>query len=118
MRNRPFASVTAVRTFSIRTGLAASTVTPGSTAPDVSFTVPEIDACAEAIDGRNSSAQSRAMPSFANLRISFVSFCDVFCGPLQSQDKSGRPARDDPETNDESDTNAIKTRTRGGTERP
>jgi hypothetical protein len=33
-------SVTPVRTFSIKAGLAASTVTPGSTAPDVSFTTP------------------------------------------------------------------------------
>ena len=42
----PGAVVTAVRTFSISAGLAASTVTPGSTAPDVSATVPAIDACA------------------------------------------------------------------------
>src|SRR5262245_39071530 len=36
----PAPSVTTVRTFSMRAGLAASTVTPGSTAPDVSRTVP------------------------------------------------------------------------------
>jgi hypothetical protein len=38
-----------------RAGLAASTVTPGSTAPDTSFTVPVIDAltpCARALAGR------------------------------------------------------------------
>ena len=40
----PAPSVTAERTFSISTGLAASTVTPGSTAPEASFTVPAIDA--------------------------------------------------------------------------
>ena len=40
----PEPSVTAVRTFSMIAGLAASTVTPGSTAPDVSFTTPVIDA--------------------------------------------------------------------------
>src|SRR3954462_3561309 len=36
----PCASVDTERTFSINTGLAASTVTPGSTAPVVSFTPP------------------------------------------------------------------------------
>ena len=40
MRNWPESSVTAVRTFSMSAGLAASTVTPGSTPPDVSRTVP------------------------------------------------------------------------------
>src|ERR1700691_2099595 len=43
IRYWPLASVTAVRTVSISTGLAASTVTPGNTAPDASLTVPEID---------------------------------------------------------------------------
>jgi hypothetical protein len=38
--------VIAVRTLSISTGLAASTVTPGNTALDASFTTPVIDACA------------------------------------------------------------------------
>ena len=44
-------SVTTERTFSIRTGLAASTVTPGSTAPDASFTTPAMDACAYTTEG-------------------------------------------------------------------
>src|SRR5688500_7930137 len=52
IRNSPLPSVTAVRTFSISAGLAASTVTPGSTAPDVSLTtpamVPEVADCANA----------------------------------------------------------------------
>src|SRR6185436_16859712 len=39
------------RVFSMSTGLDASTVTPGSTAPDASLTVPTIDACANAIVG-------------------------------------------------------------------
>ena len=42
MRYWPVSSVTVDRTFSIRAGLDASTDTPGSTAPDASFTVPEI----------------------------------------------------------------------------
>src|SRR5262249_32474938 len=41
MRYSPRSSVTAVRDFSIRTGLVASTVTPGSTAPEESVTTPE-----------------------------------------------------------------------------
>ena len=42
MRYCPVPSVTAVRIFSISAGLAASTVTPGSTAPDASLTTPLI----------------------------------------------------------------------------
>ena len=38
----PCASVDTERTFSISTGLDASTVTPGITAPLVSFTTPAI----------------------------------------------------------------------------
>jgi hypothetical protein len=44
IRYWPAPSVTAVRTFSINAGLDASTVTPGSTAPDESRTAPAIDA--------------------------------------------------------------------------
>src|SRR4029450_150596 len=40
-------SVTAVRTFSISSGLDASTVTPGRTAPDASLTTPVIEAWAK-----------------------------------------------------------------------
>src|SRR6185295_13225004 len=43
------------RTFSIRTGLAASTVTPGNTPPDASLTTPVIAACANTADGRSRS---------------------------------------------------------------
>src|SRR6266850_5710869 len=51
MLNRPWSSVTAVRTFSMRAGLAAPTVTPGSTAPDASRAAPAMpagDNCAAA----------------------------------------------------------------------
>src|SRR5262245_818785 len=58
MRYCPFASDTAERTFSMSAGLAASTVTPGSTAPDVSRTTPAIDACANTVDGRTRNATS------------------------------------------------------------
>ena len=52
MRYWPEPSVTAVRAFSISAGLEASTVTPGSTAPDASLTTPVMDACANAVAGR------------------------------------------------------------------
>ena len=42
MRYAPSPSDTADLTFSIRTSLAASTVTPGIAAPDESFTMPTI----------------------------------------------------------------------------
>ena len=53
-------SVTAVRTFSISAGLAASTLTPGSTAPDVSLTDPAMTACASAADGSTAIQDSDA----------------------------------------------------------
>src|SRR4029078_6383992 len=53
MRNRPRSSVTAVRTFSMSAGLEASTVTPGSTAPDASLATPAMEACAWAEEGRS-----------------------------------------------------------------
>src|SRR5712691_5958131 len=42
MRYSPRSSVTALRTFSISTGLDASTVTPGRTPPDPSVATPEM----------------------------------------------------------------------------
>src|SRR5262245_8074201 len=61
MLYRPSPSVMAVRTFSMSAGLAASTVTPGSTAPDVSLTspamLPVVTACARATVGRRVNTQ-------------------------------------------------------------
>src|SRR5215471_15496996 len=51
MRYSPDPSVTVDRVFSMSTGLAVSTVTPGNTAPDESFTTPVIDAWAKASVG-------------------------------------------------------------------
>src|SRR5688572_16995584 len=56
MRYWPALSVTVVRTFSISAGLDASTVTPGSTAPDPSLTTPAIDPCAKTAAGRKQTA--------------------------------------------------------------
>ena len=53
MRYWPVSSVTTERVFSMRTELAASTVTPGSTAPDASLTTPVMAACAYAAAGRS-----------------------------------------------------------------
>src|SRR5262249_19294079 len=57
-----------VRTFSISTGLAASTVTPGSTPPDASLTVPVMEDCARA--GRGASRKNaRAIQRGENRRL-------------------------------------------------
>src|SRR4051812_12582595 len=60
IRYVPSASVVAVRTFSIRSGLAASTVTPGSTPPDASLTTPVMVAWARATEGANTSNPATA----------------------------------------------------------
>src|SRR5688572_7147814 len=60
MRNCPDPSVVTDRTFSIRAGLAASTVTPGSTAPEVSRTVPAIVASAWAKPRLGTSTNDKA----------------------------------------------------------
>src|SRR5262245_25519566 len=62
MRNRPRSSVIVVRTFSIRTGLEASTVTPGSVAPDASLAEPVMDACAKAATGTKMATATRSTP--------------------------------------------------------
>src|SRR5262245_4751471 len=64
MRYWPLPSVVADLPFSISAGLAASTVTPGSTAPDESRTVPVIDAWANAwgAAARNMATTRHAAP--------------------------------------------------------
>src|SRR2546430_8797838 len=63
----PFSSVTVVRLFSIRAGLDASTVTPGSTAPEVSLALPAMVPvpvpCALNMAGRSHSAPHTRMVS-------------------------------------------------------
>src|SRR5215831_2255972 len=70
----PAPSVTTLRVFSIRTSLAASTVTPGKTAPDVSFTTPAIALCACATVGTSTSHASAATTRALNLRVIQASF--------------------------------------------
>jgi hypothetical protein len=60
----PVPSVTALRDFSISAELAASTVTPGSTAPDESFTTPVSVACANAEAGTTASQRRRQATRF------------------------------------------------------
>ena len=55
-----------VLAFSMSAGLSASTVTPGSTAPELSFTVPVIDACAYAVDDASVNAQINVMNASTN----------------------------------------------------
>src|SRR5262249_11338567 len=76
MTYRPVPSVVALLDFSISTGLAASTTTPGSTAPDGSRATPvsEAPACAKAVHGTIAAIpvsnailnQPRMSPSFAD----------------------------------------------------
>jgi hypothetical protein len=59
------------RVFSISAGLDASTVTPGSTAPDASRTVPTIEACANTVAGISAtdvSTITRSSRCIINLR--------------------------------------------------
>src|SRR5262249_37764835 len=69
MRKLPDPSVTLLRVFSMSAALDASTVTPGSTAPDVSLTVPAIAlVCAETTAG-SSARQTAPRTMRAKLRI-------------------------------------------------
>src|SRR6476620_2097772 len=59
MRYWPVPSVTDVLVFSINAGLDASMVTPGSTAPEASFTLPASDDCACAAAGSSRTIAGR-----------------------------------------------------------
>src|SRR5215468_4308321 len=62
MRYWPDSFVVIDRTLSMSAGLDASTLTPGSTAPDVSRTTPVIDACAYSKEGmKRSPKQAHAV---------------------------------------------------------
>src|SRR5262245_64300723 len=59
MRYWPVASVTTVRVFSMSAGLDASTVTPGSTPPEASRTVPVSEPCANTEAGNSKTNRTR-----------------------------------------------------------
>src|SRR5688500_4880979 len=72
IRYWPVSSLTTERTFSIRTGLAASTVTPGSTAPDASLTTPAMAPCANAAAGTSRTTSRTAADRRASAHITFL----------------------------------------------
>src|SRR5207248_885352 len=77
MRYWPVPSVTALRTFSISTGLDASTVTPGRTAPDASLTTPVIEAWAKTAVGMASNELTRnKIRVEARMQVSLVAGMD------------------------------------------
>src|SRR5688572_5776129 len=63
----------------MRTGLAASTVTPGSTAPDASRTTPVMAACAKTAEGRSNRKTRDAADRWAIGHIGFL--LEKACGP-------------------------------------
>src|SRR5260370_42296000 len=67
MAYRPSAFVMTVRTLSINTSLAACTVAPATTAPEVSFTTPDIVLWAEANAGHSKRTTSAARAYKENL---------------------------------------------------
>src|SRR4029453_1591449 len=87
MRYWPLPSVTTVRVFSINAGLEASTVAPGSTAPELSFTTPVIvpSACPELGAGSMTKPKTTMIAvAIARIRSPFV-----LCG----NDMRRRPPR-------------------------
>src|SRR5687767_2305733 len=72
MRYCPASSLTTDRTFSMSAGLAASTVTPGSTAPDGSLTTPVMAACANAAAGTSKTISRSAADRRTNARMGFL----------------------------------------------
>src|SRR5437016_5108994 len=69
IRYWPVSSLTTERIRSMSTGLAASTVTPGSTPPDASRTTPVMAACAYAAAGKSTTTSRTKRHRLKNLRI-------------------------------------------------
>ena len=69
MRYWPPSSLTTERILSISTGLAASTVTPGSTPPEASLTTPVMAACAYAAAGKSRTASRTTNERLKTVRI-------------------------------------------------
>src|SRR6266853_3331101 len=90
MRYWPVPSVTAVRIFSISAGLAASTLTPGSTPPDTSFTTPAMTACANAAVGRSTTTANKRRILTAT-RMLTPRFVSVFTAALYTRREAFTP---------------------------
>src|SRR6266850_728143 len=104
IRKSPATSVVTVLTFSIRAGLLASTVTPGSTAPVASFTTPAMALCASARSGNNASMANPASTTTATLLLTIIASqrgpqndreCDSPRIAVESEPGSGRQAHGD-----------------------
>src|SRR5205809_3303308 len=96
IRYSPVSSLTTERTFSINTGLAASTITPGSTAPAAYMTTPVMADCANAVTGRSTTTNRAAADRLANGHIVFLltwggSTGDENVGPRARIDTLSRP---------------------------
>ena len=88
----PSPSVTTERTFSISAGLEASTVTPGSTAPVVSFTTPAIvplnPDCADPRAGRSRTPNTTTRTAILSALIDSPLLTE-YCGQNSPSDKPG-----------------------------
>src|SRR4029079_5691190 len=94
MRYSPRSSVTALRTFSIRTGLAASTVTPGSTAPDVTVTTPTMVAeLVPWLHAEDESSDRKARTRIPTLRYMAAPFAVTAMPKLPGREGRRRVAR-------------------------
>src|SRR5262249_60646979 len=92
---RPSPSVTTLRALSINTGLDASTVTPGSTAPLVSLMTPEKALCASAATGgKSKQAMAAGSPDPVLRHIHFLQPADVLPNPDPTRRTNERPWRD------------------------
>src|SRR5215831_18043694 len=86
----PDSLVRTERVFSMSTGLDASTMTPGMTAPEESLTVPTIEAWAWAMAGMTTSA-ARTRIAFTNLCIVTSKVLTALPGALFSSDEPAFP---------------------------
>src|SRR5204863_9513429 len=90
IRYCPVLSVTTVRAFSISAGLDASTVTPGSTPPDGSLTVPAIVAWARTMLGQ-AAAIARNVTTLKQLRIAYPPLFRALCCHVGASTSTSRP---------------------------
>src|SRR6185503_8310985 len=93
IRYSPLLSVVTLLAPSMRAGLLASTVTPGSTAPVASLTTPAIALCALALPGENA---SRAQPASRTAATLLQTICRLpHKQPKRPNDASRRKRRHD-----------------------
>src|SRR5262245_25108473 len=91
MRYCPLPSVITDRTFSVSTGLDASTDTPGRTAPDASFTTPAIVACA--CCAYSTAGTKRTEVIITRALITRRMPTSLLCPAVSCQDRDAAPTR-------------------------